>query len=125
MNYHIEVYEQYIRISFNKGTVLTTGLFREVLAAERSKKEHKVLNDLWDARGCTVDRGVNSESIAVLVEFLKRLHPPDLYHQKSAIIVENELEYGISRIYQALTEDMPFETEIFYSEEEAMAWLLS
>ena len=125
MNYQIEVFDQYIRVSFVEGTVLTTGLFREVLTAERGKKEHKVLNDVWDMRGCAVDSGVNSESIALLVEFLKELHVPDLYHKKSAIVVESELEYGISRIYQALTEALPFETEIFYSEEEATAWLFS
>ena len=123
MKYHIEVYDQYIRVGFSKGTVLTVDFFREVLAAERGKKEHKVMNDIWDMRGCVVDSEVNSESIALLIEFLKGLHAPDLYHKKSAIIVENELEYGISRIYQALTEDLPFETEIFYSEEEAEAWL--
>lgn len=125
VNYHIKIDEQYIHVSFPKGTVLTVELFHEVLTAERGRKDHKVMNDLWDTRGCTVDRAVNSESIALLVDFLKKLHTPDLFHKKSAIVVGNELEYGISRIYQALTEDLPFETEIFYSEEEAKTWLFS
>lgn len=125
MNYHIEIAGQYIRVGFTRGTVLTVSLFREVLTAERGKKEHKVLNDIWDTRGCKVDSAVNSESIALIVEFIKELHAPGLYHKKSAIIVENELEYGISRIYQALTEYLPFETEIFYSEEEAKEWLFA
>ncbi|MBA4369662.1 MAG: hypothetical protein C0403_18715, partial [Desulfobacterium sp.] len=86
MEYNIEICDKYIHVHFEKGTVLSIKLIREVLTKQRESKEHKVLNDIWDVRGCIPDQGLNSQSISRIVEYIKELHSPDLYHKKSALI---------------------------------------
>jgi len=41
----------------------------------------------------------------------------------SAVIVSNEVLYGLLRVWQAVTVDMEWKTDIFYTREEALAWL--
>lgn len=42
-----------------------------------------------------------------------------------ALIVSSELHFGLSRIYQVLTENLPFHLEIFKSFEQAREWVMS
>ena len=39
-----------------------------------------------------------------------------------ALVVSSELHFGLSRIYQALTEGLPFHIEIFKSFGQALSW---
>lgn len=41
----------------------------------------------------------------------------------SAVIVSNEVLYGLLRVWQAVTVDMEWKTDIFSTREEALAWL--
>ncbi len=125
MEYNIEICDQYICVRFEKGTVLSINLAREVLTKQRGPKEHKVLNDIWDVRGCIPDKELNNQSISRIIEYIKELHSPDLYHQKSALIVDSELAYGVSRIYQTLAGGLPFQIRIFEDEQQAREWILS
>ena len=125
MEYNIEIYDKHIYVRFEKGTVFSIKLVREVLTKQRGSKEHKVLNDIWDVRGCIPDQGLNSESIGRIVEYIKELHSPDLYHKKSALVVDSELAYGISRIYQTLAGELPFQIRIFEDDQQAKEWILS
>lgn len=45
---------------------------------------------------------------------------------KTALVAPEDLAYGLSRMYQALThlENLPFETQVFRDKDEAMNWLL-
>ena len=40
-----------------------------------------------------------------------------------AIVVNSDVEYGIARMYQLLTETIQTDTEIFRSVQEAIDWL--
>lgn len=125
MEYSIKICDTYINVCFEKGTILSIKLIREVLTKQREAKEHKVLNDIWDVRGCIPDQGLNSESIIRLVEYIKDLHSPGLYHEKSALVVDSELAYGISRIYQTLAGELPFQISIFEDDQQAREWIFS
>ncbi len=125
MEYNIDICDKHIYVRFEKGTVLSINLAREVLTKQRESKEQKVLNDIWDVRGCIPDQGLNSESISWIVEYIKELHSPDLYHEKSALVVDSELAYGISRIYQTLAGELPFQIRIFEDDQQAKEWILS
>jgi hypothetical protein len=41
----------------------------------------------------------------------------------SAVVVDNPTIYGLLRIWQTATMDMEWQTDIFYSREEALDWL--
>jgi hypothetical protein len=42
----------------------------------------------------------------------------------SAVVVSNPAIYGLLRIWQMATSDMEWQTDIFYSRDEALAWLV-
>ena len=49
---------------------------------------------------------------------------PDRHHNKSVIVVNTELEYGLGRMMGAwLDRDVPVERQIVYSVREALDWL--
>jgi len=125
MEYNIKICDKHIEVRFEKDTILSIKLIREVLTKQREAKEQKVLNDIWDVRGCIPDQGLNSESIRRLVEYIKALHSPELYHEKSALVVDSELAYGISRIYQTLAGELPFQIRIFEGDQQAREWIFS
>ena len=125
MKYNIKICDKHIDVRFEKGTILSISLIREVLTKQREAKEQKVLNDIWDVRGCIPDQKLNSESIGRLVEYIKELHSPELYHEKSALVVDSELGYGISRIYQTLAGELPFQIKIFEDDQQAREWIFS
>jgi len=125
MEYNIKICDKHIEVRFEKDTILSIKLIREVLTKQREAKEQKVLNDIWDVRGCIPDQGLNSESIGRIVEYIKELHSPDVYHEKSALIVDSELAYGISRIYQTLADELPFQIRIFEGDQQAREWIFS
>jgi hypothetical protein len=41
----------------------------------------------------------------------------------SAVVVSNDVIYGLLRVWQAVTAEMEWQTDIFYTHEEALAWL--
>jgi hypothetical protein len=123
--YHIENHDRYLYVRFRKDTVLSEKLIREVLAKQREAKDHKVLNDIWDTRGCMPDEKLNSKSVERIVEYIKSLHSPDRYHRKSALVVDTDLAYGVSRMYQTLAEELPFAIEIFKDDRQAREWVLT
>ncbi|RJP80875.1 MAG: hypothetical protein C4522_06625 [Desulfobacteraceae bacterium] len=123
--YLIEIHDRYLYVRFREGSVFSERLIREALAKQREAEEHKILNDIWDTRGCMPDEKLNNPSIDRIIGFIKSLHFPDRYHRKTALIVDSDLAYGISRIYQALSEELPFEIEIFRDDQQAREWVLS
>jgi hypothetical protein len=40
-------------------------------------------------------------------------------------VVDSELAYGISRIYQTLAGELPFQISIFEDDQQAREWILS
>jgi hypothetical protein len=83
-------------------------------------------NDLWDLRDCTIDPDVNSESIRDIVLFLKGNNVRQFTAGKTALVVNSDLVYGLTRIFQEIADvkGIGYEIEVFRNKEDALAWLL-
>ncbi len=105
-------------------TVTGEPSFQDSMATFKNFYEGKpTQNVLWDFRKASLAR-ISTKEIEAVLYYVQR-HVEKRKGGKTAVLVSKNLEYGISRMVQALTEikDIPLKIEIFRSIEEAMQWL--
>lgn len=81
-------------------------------------------SELYDVRQQTGER-LTSSDIDAVVHYFRRSTGVRPANSKTAVLVADVLDYGISRMIQILTEvaGVPFKVEVFRSLEKALAWL--
>ena len=92
-------------------------------AVETFYRNSVTLNVLWDLSGADVSRIEGSD-----IERIVSMSVP--YGQtrvggKTAVVATEDLTFGLSRVYEMLkdAEQLPFQTGVFRSMDEARAWL--
>jgi hypothetical protein len=79
------------------------------------------MNALWDLTRGTIDGGTSDDIQALAAAIGKRLNHDD--HHKVAIAAPQDLAYGLARMYEAYTGELPTELKVFRSKDEALDWL--
>ncbi len=81
------------------------------------------LNELYDVRKLVGER-ISTEDIEAVVNYFKEYGGVRPENSKTAVLVAEALDYGLSRMIQLLTEgDVPFQIDVFNALEPALAWL--
>ena len=81
------------------------------------------LNELYDVRQLTGER-ISSTDITKVVNYFQKYAGVRPEKSKTAVLVAESIDFGLSRMIQALTEDVvPFSINIFKSRDLALAWL--
>ncbi len=65
---------------------------------------------------------VSAEDLRAVVDYVKAHRPAGA--GKTAIVAAKDLAYGLSRMYEVMTGEQPFETRVFRDSELAHQWLL-
>ena len=103
-----------------EGEVTLTELIDAVNAYGKSGV---TLNELYDIRQLAGER-ITSSEIDAVVKYLHKYAGVRPEKSKTAVLVVEALDYGLSRMIQTLTEGtVPFKIEVFKSMELALAWL--
>jgi RecA-family ATPase len=123
MNYKIEIHDGFICVRFERDTLFTLELITDVLNQERNSTDRLALNDIWDVRGAKVDKALNSEAIELIVQHIKKLHA-DVYHKRSALVIDSKVALGMTRMFQILSDDLPYESQAFEDIQAAKDWIL-
>ncbi|KPJ95853.1 MAG: hypothetical protein AMS18_02095 [Gemmatimonas sp. SG8_17] len=120
-----------VKTSFDLSAGLVTHIAEGELSLEEIESEFAatILNPafrsglavLWDLRAASL-ASLSTRGIETLVKFN--------YDRKdargggrAAIVVSQDLDYGIARVFQVYGEDLPWETMVFRDFEEANAWV--
>ena len=88
-----------------------------------SNIQYQTMNDLWDLRACTVD-DLSYGQVQNIFEHIRSRGFRQ--HKRSAILVSSEHHFGLSRIYQALSDNERkdlLSIGIFRGLEAAQQWL--
>jgi hypothetical protein len=114
------------RISCSKQLTIhiVTGelLFDGVVEAVKEFYEVKPTPDvLWDLREGTW-KDLSDERIRGLVSFVGK-HAHVREGGRTAAVVSADVDYGIARAFQSYTEELPFESGVFRTMDEAIKWL--
>lgn len=85
---------------------------------------HPKIPCLWDAVDGDVAAAMDSSGMRTAVgggeEIWERMKGG-----RTAILVNDDADFGMGRMYAAMAESMPREIRVFYSKDEAVAWLTS
>jgi len=81
------------------------------------------VNTIWDMRK-TDYRNINKQFLEELIELRKEIMPVR-GKAKLAYVASSDFEFGITRMYEMLSVDIPQQMHIFRTIEEAKQWLTS
>lgn len=121
--YQIAFFDSYLLVTFQAGTLVTPAIILSVLNEEFRLPKASVVCDIWDIRGCEADRDIDANAMFRIVSFIKERFHSKLSHRKTAIVVDQDVTYGLTRMFQILADDLPYEIEIFRSFREAQQWI--
>lgn len=121
--FQVEFLSGYNRIKFHPAVPITLEIMTDVLTAERASPERQPINDLLDARGCTVDASLNNRTVNGIVELISSDPPKYMSHRKTAFLVDSAVVFGMTRMFQLIGSNLPYEVEIFKDENEAIDWV--
>lgn len=123
MPYRIASRDAYLLVSFEAGTRVTPDMVLSVLQEEFNLPKAMVVCDLWDLRGCHADKAIDAGTMIQFVSYISDRYHSKLMHKKTAILVDKDVAFGLTRMFQILAEDLPYEVEIFRDEHEAQRWI--
>jgi hypothetical protein len=121
--FRIEHQGKCIHIGFERGAELTVDQIIEVMDRENDLYEIKGRYDLWDFRGCRPSPSFGYEAMNRIVEHIKIRHGQGPWSDKTALLVDDATQYGLSRMFQILVDGFPTQIGIFMDEAEARDWL--
>ena len=82
-------------------------------------REWKGKSVVWDFRTAHFD--LSGESVQELAEFVTR-HQPLTRPPRVAMVVADDFNYGVARMYEAFRADLSTEVRVFQVYEDAVAW---
>ena len=90
-------------------------------AAVTDKRYKKGMGRLWDFRDADLS-ALDSTTIADMARYALKF-PPGINDVKVAFVASREMEYGLSRMFEAYSTDVMTTVSVFYKMEDAEAWL--
>ena len=79
---------------------------------------------LWDFRAVTT-RIVDAQEVKDLVNFIRTNQSKRGSNYRVALVVSRDMDYGLARMYEAYSQDLPVQIRIFDELEQAELWLES
>jgi len=119
----IMIEDDYVLVRPKPGMVLDDRLSIEILSALYSMKEytHEKDADLWDFRECRTT--LNFDGVSHVVEFMKQNYDTKWSHKRTAFVLDADVQYGLTRMYQTLVDELSIDVRLFRDFDEAVSWL--
>ncbi|MEE3328436.1 MAG: hypothetical protein VX252_13945 [Myxococcota bacterium] len=120
-DYALEVHERYLLITFSGN--LTAQVLAQTTDEIHADPRFQTLNDLWDLRACS-DTDLDYGQVQNIFSHIQSRGFRE--HKRSAIVVADEHHFGLSRIYQALSDnetENDLSVEIFRDLKSAQNWI--
>jgi hypothetical protein len=121
--FRIEQQDRCIWVGFEKGVDITVESVIAAMDRENELFEVKGRYDLWDFRGARPSADFGYDAVNRVVEHIKSRHGLGLMSDKTALLVDDATQYGLSRMFQILVDGFPTQIGIFHDEAEARDWL--
>jgi len=90
-------------------------------AAVSDKRYRKGMGRLWDFRDADLS-ALDSSAIAEMAKYSMRF-PQGINDVKVAFVASRELEFGLSRMFEGYSREAKTTVSVFYTMEDAVAWL--
>lgn len=95
-------------------------VFRQIVATLWAGKDYQHPCELWDFRACVA--GIGPQDLKDLGRFATG-DKGERGYGRIALVVEKDLHFKLSKIYERYTEELPFEVKAFKDMTAAQGWL--
>lgn len=120
--YQIDTKDGVIFINLNKDAVIPPQYLIEVIDEMNRLYDVKSFNALWDFRGALPSSDFGYDAMERIIRFIDN-HPKVQWNPYIAFLVDEGVQYGLSRMFQTLADAFPSEVQIFHNKTEAMQWI--
>ncbi len=120
--YKVKEQDQYIRVEFQKGLEISPDVIIEAINHENELYAIKGRHDVWDFRGCRPSPDFGYDAMSRVVEYITSNFDGN-WSNKTALLVDDSTQYGLSRMFQALVDGYPTHIGIFLNEDDALLWI--
>ena len=120
--YTIDKDVDFVRVRFEKGTRVTSGLIINAVDQENALFAIKGRHDLWDFRGCFPCADLGYDAVNKVVNHIESNYREADGTNKLALLVDDKTQYGLSRMFQTLMDGYPTQISIFQDETQARQW---
>ena len=115
--------DEWVRIRIRSGTTVTADLIVSILRELYATKAYQVekVAGLWDFRECRSD--IKYEAMMKIKTYIDANYNPNWSHYLSAFVVDRESNYGLSRMYEMISDNLPTVLGIFKDMNQAQEWI--
>ncbi len=112
-------------VEFDSETPITDEMFIEIYRTLNSDpQKYRITNAVYDMRNIVLDENINFKNLFEMVKQFEVSRESWWKHEKTALVVNSKVAYGISRMYATLAQDqMGYEVQIFVDDlQAAIEW---
>ncbi|MEJ2154079.1 MAG: hypothetical protein P8X96_01990 [Desulfobacteraceae bacterium] len=120
--YTIEEQEHCVYVQFKDGSVVTPEMIIEALDSENALYPTGKQYDIWDFRACFPSESFGYNAMLKIVDHIET-HYSDNWGIRTALLVDDATQFGLSRMFQTLSDVFPVQITIFQDEAEARRWV--
>lgn len=119
----INVEESWVRIQARRGMVVSAdqliSTLKELYSMDAYRDEK--WGSLWDFRGCKSD--LNYDKVQTVKNYMEGHFNKAWKHKITAFVVDQDLLYGLARMYEMVAGQIPTAIRIFKDMDQAETWL--
>lgn len=120
--FKIQTIDGIVVVQFEPGSTISLDTITRAVKLERSNVKRTGVNDIWDIRNSVISDDINFESVNQIINFLQS-DEAFLKNSRTAVLVNNDVQYGTTRIFQTLSQELPSTVRIFEEMDDAIKWL--
>jgi hypothetical protein len=120
--YKIAEKDRCILVEFQKGLEISPDVIIEAMDHENKLYGIPGRHDCWDFRGCRPSPDFGYDAMSRVVEYITANYGGK-WSEKTALLVDDSTQYGLSRMFQTLVDGYPTHIGIFQNEDDARLWM--
>jgi hypothetical protein len=104
------------------GTISSADIIKTLHGLLQDSQFKSGMDILWDFRQVKTEN-MKADQIREIVSFIKNNQEKRGAHYRVALVVSRDIDFGLARMYEAYTQELPFQLQIFKTLSSAEDWL--
>jgi len=123
MAYEISVERDYVLVQLSPDTRIDPETLVAMLEEVHTLEAYRVDKEaaIWDFRGALPE--MDFDAMLRFKAYVREHYNASWTHHYTAIVADEELLYGLARMYEMISDDVPTETGVFRDLDAAIAWV--
>lgn len=120
--YEIDFKDEVINVAFTENVEVTPEYIMQVIEQTNKLHDLSLYNSIWDFRATIPSEDFGYDAVNRIVHYIEN-HPSLKWSSQTALLTEEGVQYGLSRIFQTLADQFSTEVQIFNDHGDALSWV--